>query len=151
MKINMIIDGDYFDGKFAPLAIRLERENQAAWIQLMEKETNLALEYRGNPDCQPISDLKKVLWECGFDIYQTIEIMNDEDPEGRLEFENKFNGVTEKTSFSGDAHKNVEIIFMNPDDPDNGNIMLRGKETEFEITGFSSSPSETAESLRKIL
>ena len=82
---------------------------------------------------------------------QTIEIMNDEDPEGRLEFENKFNGVTEKTSFSGDAHKNVEIIFMNPDDPDNGNIMLRGKETEFEITGFSSSPSETAESLRKIL
>lgn len=150
MKINMIIDGDYFDGKFAPLGVRLERENQTAWIQLMEKQTNLALESRGNPDYQPISGLKMVLKECGFDIYQTIEIMNDEDPEGRLEFENKFNGVTEETSFSGGTPKTVEIVFMNPDDPDNGNIMLKGKETEFEITGFSSSPSETAESLRKI-
>ena len=48
------------------------------------------------------------------------------------------------------AHQKVELNLMNPDDPDNGNIMLRGEETEFEITGFSSSPSETAESLRKI-
>ena len=151
MKSNLIIDGDYLDGKFARLGVRLEREREAAWIQLMEKQTNLALESRGNPDCQPISGLKMVLKECGFDIYQTIEIMHDDDPEGRLEYENKFNGVTEKTSFSGDAHKNVEIIFMNPDDPDNGNIMLRGKETEFEITGFSFSPSKTAESLRRIL
>ena len=146
----MIIDGDYFDGKFAPLGVRLERKNQTVWIQLMEKQTNLALESRGNPDCQPISSLKMVLKECGFDIYQTIEIMHDEDPEGRLEFENEFNGVHEKTSFSEDAPKTVEIIFMNHDDPDNGNIMLRGQETEFEIKGFSSSPSETAESLRKI-
>lgn len=147
----MVIDGDYFDGKFAPLGVRLERKNQTAWIQLMEKQTNLALESRGNPDYQPISDLKMVLKECGFDIYQTIDIMNDEDPEGSLEFKNKFNGITEETSFSEDDPKTVEIIFMNPDDPDNGNIMLRGKETEFEITGFPSSPSETAESLRKIL
>ena len=88
--------------------------------------------------------------EVSFDGY--LPPNDDNQVDGNMfEFENKFNGVTEKTSFSGDAHKNVEIIFMNPDDPDNGNIMLRGKETEFEITGFSSSPSETAESLRKIL
>jgi len=150
MKINIIIEGDYFEGKFAPFGVRLERENQTASIQLMEKQTNLALESGGNPDNQPISDLKMVLKECGFDIYQTFEIMHDEDPEGRLKFENKFNEVTEKTTFSGGVPKTIEIVFMNPEDPDNGNIMLIGEQTKFEITGFSSSPLETAESLRKI-
>ncbi len=148
MKINMIIDGDYLNSKFAPLAVKLERDGHIAEILLTAKQTNFALEY--NDPFKPILGLKDVLNASGFDIYQTIEILQDDDPVARLEFENKFNGITEETFLPGDTSP-IEIIFVNSEDPDNGNIKLLAEGgMEFEIAGFPSSPSETAESLRII-
>jgi len=148
MKINFKVNGDHLDGKFAPLAVELERDGTSVEILFTAEQTELALE---NDDKFRHFFLKDVLADSGITIHQTIVIENGDESEAQHNFMTEYNGILEEP-YTEEISK-IEIKFSNPDDPDNGNIeLLSSDDSEFTIftEGDSLTPTETAEKLRII-
>ena len=150
MKINLKIEGDHEDNRFLMFLVMLERAGNSVAIALTAQQTNLAVEY--NEDFKPILELKKILLESGFSIYQTINIINGDESSNQLDFEVSFNKSTEKT-LSNKITK-IDISYTNPSNPDEGNIIIRsarGHEFTIYTEADEMLPTETAKKLEVIL
>ena len=150
MKINLKIEGDHEDNRFLMFLIILEKSGNSVPIALTAKQTNLAVEY--DEDFEPILELKNILLESGFSIYQTINIINGDGSNKQLDFEASFNKSTEKTR--SNKITNIDISYTNPSNPDEGNIIIKSaKGSEFTIYTEADEmlPTETAKKLKVIL
>ena len=148
MVINIKVDGDYLDGKFAPLAIELNRDIYSVNIFLTSEQTNESLEYDFNFQMHPLKD---ICADSGFTTHQTIEIINGDESDAQHEFISKISDLREDP-FREEILP-IEIKFSNPKNPDDGNIELISAD-EFEFTIFTEgdelSPTQTAEKLKLI-
>ena len=148
MIINIKVDGDYTDGKFAPLSIVLNRDIYSVNILLTSEQTNESLEYDSNFRMHPLKD---ICADSGFTTHQVIEIINGDESDAQHEFISKMSDLTEDP-FREEICP-IEIEFSNPQNPDDGNIKLISAD-EFEFTIFTESdelsPTQTAEVLKLI-
>jgi hypothetical protein len=150
VKINLTIEGDHENGKFSMFLVTLKRDEFEVTILLTAEQTNLAFEY--DDPFEPILELKNILADGGFSVFQTIQIINGDNSDEQLEFEAAFNEITEDPW--QDEITPIEMKFTNTDDPENGNIeLLSACGHEFTIYTESDEmlPTETVQTLRLIL
>ncbi len=136
--INVNVEGDYESGCFTMFSVRLESNGISLPIFLTAKQTNLAIYF--DDAFEPILGLRNILLESGFNINQTIEIINGDDSEDQMQFVKDFN----RTSIGWrEEIQPIKMTFSDNNNPDNSNIIMESCGDGYTFTIFTETNDQT--------